>query len=122
MSIMIKLLTAAAALLGSTAAAYCQPPAFYTSASGEHELIGLFLRDATSATDPGFDYDVLIEIARGQIDGTGIYTDPSAHKAVVRCYEPGAVMVSGRLYGVSALGQDDWKLALWNSVCTGPTS
>ena len=118
MSIMIKLLTAAAALLGSTSAAHCQPPAFYTSAFGEHELVSLFLRDATAATEPGFDYDVLIEIARGQTDGTGFYADPSAHKAVVRCYDPGAVMVSGRLYEVSSLGHADWKLALWNSICT----
>jgi hypothetical protein len=122
MSIMVKLLTAAAALLGSTSAAYCQPPSFYSSAFGEHELVSLFLRDATAATEPGFDYDVLIEIARGQTDGTGLYADPSAHKAVVRCYDPGAVMVSGRLYDVAGLGLSDWKLALWNSVCTAPTS
>lgn len=122
MSIMVKLLTAAAALLGSTSAAHCQPPSFYTSAFGEHEQVSLFLRDATAAAEPGFDYDVLIEIARSQTDGTGFYIDPSAHKAVVRCYDPGAVMVSGRLYGVSELGGGDWKLALWNSICTAPTS
>lgn len=122
MSIMIKLLTAAAALLGSTSAAHCQSLAFYTSGFGEHELVSLFLRDATAAAEPGFDYDVLIEISRGQTDGTGFYADPSAHKAVVRCYDPGAVMVSGRLYNVSGLGQSDWKLALWNSVCKTPTS
>jgi hypothetical protein len=122
MSIMIKLLTAAAALLGSNSAAHCQPPAFYTSSFGEHELVSLFLRDAMTAAEPGFDYDVLIEIARGQIDGTGHYIDPSAHKAALRCYEPGAVMVSGRLYDVSGLGQGDWKLALWKSVCMAPTS
>lgn len=122
MSIMIKLLTAAAALLGSTSAAHCQPPAFYTSAFGEHELVSLFLRDATAASEPGFDYDVLIEIGRRQTHGTGFYADPSAHRAAVRCYEPGAVMVSGRLYDVSVLGEGDWKLALWNSVCTTPTS
>jgi hypothetical protein len=122
MSIMVKLLTAAAALLGSTSAAYCQPPAFYTSAFGEHEFVSLFMRDATVAVEPGFDYDVFIEIARGPPDGTGSYTDPSRHKAAVRCYDPGAVMVRGALYDVSGLGEGDWKLALWNSVCKTPTS
>lgn len=122
MSIMVKLLTAAAALLGSTSAAHCQSPAFYTSAIGEHELVSLFLRGATTAAEPGFDYDVSIEVARGQSDGTGFYADPSAHKAVVRCFDPGAVMVSGTLYDVSGLGESDWKLALWNSVCASPTS
>lgn len=122
MSIMIKLLTAAAALLGSNSAAHCQSPAFYTSAFGEHELVSLFLRKATAATEPGFDYDVVIEIARGQSDGTSLYADPSAHKAVVRCYDPGAVMVRGARYDVSNLGEADWKLALWNSVCTTPMS
>lgn len=122
MSIIVKLLTAAAALLGTSSAAYCQSPAFYTSAFGDHELVSLFLRDATAAAEPGFDYDVLIEIARVQSDGTGFYADPSAHKAVVRCYDPGAVMVSGALYEVSGLEGVDWKLALWNSICTAPTS
>lgn len=122
MSIMVKLLTAAATVLGSAAAAYCQPPAFYSSPFGAQESLSLFLRDSTAAAEPGFDYDVLIEIARGQINGKGLYIDPSAHKAVVRCYDPGAVMVSGRLYDVSGLGQGDWKLTLWNSVCASPTS
>ena len=121
MSVMVKLLTAAA-LLGSTSAAHCQPPAFYSSSFGEPELVSLFLRDATAAAEPGFDYDVLIEIAGGAIGGTGGYTDPSTHKAAVRCYDPGAVLVSGTVYDVLGLEEDDWKLALWNSVCDVPTT
>lgn len=122
MSMMVKLLTAAGALLGSASVAHCQPPAFYTSAFGEHEVVSLFLRDTTAAVEPGFDYDVLIEIARGAVDGTGGYTDPSSHKAAVRCYDPAAVMVRGALYDVSGMGDDDWKLALWSSICSPPTS
>ena len=122
MSIMVKLLTAAAALQGSTSAAYCQPSAFYRSLLGEDQLVSLFLRDAIAAAEPGFDYDVSIEITRGHIHGTDLYIDPSVHKAVVRCHEPGAVMVGGRRYDLPGLGQGDWKLALWQSVCTTPTS
>jgi hypothetical protein len=113
--IVFKLLAAMWALNAATAQA--QPLLFYSAKVANGEIVSLLLTTTKPALDRRFDFDVQIAI-----DHAGVYFDPSTHKATIRCGMPGEVLVGGVEYPMTRLASADWKLALWNAICSTPTS
>ena len=109
-------------LVLATPAAATEP--FHTARFPDHTIVSLSLVGNQTAASIEYDYDVYISLSTVSTDGYGSYSDPSRHKASVRCHAPEAVAVRGVSYAIPtpAEGGTDWKDDLWRAVCTIPVS
>ncbi|KSV91835.1 hypothetical protein [Sinorhizobium sp. GL28] len=120
MRILVSALVSGIAL--ATPAAATEP--FHTASFPDHTIVSLSLVGNQTAASIEYDYDVYISLSTVSTDGYGSYSDPSRHKASVRCHAPEAVAVRGVSYAIPtpAEGGTDWKDDLWRAVCTIPVS
>ncbi len=100
----------------ATPAAATEP--FHTASFPDHTIVSLSLVGNQTAASIEYDYDVYISLSTVSTDGDGSYSDPSRHKASVRCHAPEAVAVRGVSYPIpTSTGGTDWKDDLWRAVC-----
>ncbi|KQW72757.1 hypothetical protein [Ensifer sp. Root127] len=90
----------------------------------DNTVVSLSLVENQAAASVEYDFDVFIGVSQTSDDGGRTYTDPSKHRASVRCASPAAISVRGVEYRIPTSGAEGstWKDDLWNAVCTPPIS
>ncbi len=122
MRTVLSILSIEMLLLASASAT--EPDVFHKEHFPDNTVVSLSLVENQAAASVEYDFDVFIGVSQTSDEGGRTYTDPSKHRASVRCAEPAAISVRGIEYRIPTSGAkgSDWKDDLWNAVCIPPIS
>lgn len=115
-----------AGVLIATHAVAAEPLVFYTASFKDKTSVEFSVHGTHAAGSGDYDFDVAIGLVKTGANGVVEFEDKGGHRARVRCSEPAAVGVGARDYPIDAFAlgaaSGDWKMGLWATFCTVPSS